>query len=55
MNNKAMVEAALFVSEKPLNVAKISEITGDSVPVVDLVIWRFATIRSDYLLWFRMK
>lgn len=34
---------------------KISKITGDSVPVVDLVIWRFATIRSDYLLWFRMK
>lgn len=31
----------------------ISKITGDSVPVVDLVIWRFATIRSDYLLWFR--
>lgn len=34
---------------------KISKITGDSVPVVDLVIWRFATIRSDYLLWFKMK
>ena len=34
---------------------KISKITGDSVPVVDLVIWRFATIRSDYLLWFSMK
>ena len=34
---------------------KISKITGDSVSVVDLVIWRFATIRSDYLLWFRMK
>jgi len=34
---------------------KISKITGDSVPVVDLVIWRFATIRSDYLLWFRVK
>jgi len=34
---------------------KISEITGDSVSVVDLAIWRFATIRRDYLLWFRMK
>ncbi len=34
---------------------KISNITGDSVPVVDLVIWRFATIRSDYLLWFGKK
>ena len=32
---------------------KISNITGDSVAVVDLVIWRFATIRSDYLLWFK--
>ncbi len=33
----------------------ISKFTGDSVSVVDLVIWRFATIRSDYLLWFCMK
>lgn len=32
---------------------KISLITGDSIPVVDLVIWRFATIRSDYLSWFK--
>lgn len=30
----------------------ISEITGDPVSVVDLVIWRFATIRNDYLVWF---
>lgn len=28
MNNKALVEAALFVSENPLSVKKLSEITG---------------------------
>ncbi len=28
MNPKALIEAALFVSEKPLSVKKISEITG---------------------------
>ena len=32
---------------------QISLLTGDSIPVVDLVIWRFATIRHDYLTWFR--
>ena len=30
----------------------ISAVTGDPVPVVDLVIWRFATLRADYKLWF---
>jgi hypothetical protein len=34
---------------------KISEVTGDSESVVDLVIWRFATLRSDYLNWFTVK
>ncbi len=29
--------------------AEISRSTGDSVPVVDLVLWRFATIHPDYL------
>jgi len=33
---------------------EISSITGDTVAVVDLVIWRFATIRSDYLSWFKI-
>jgi hypothetical protein len=27
----------------------LSEASGDSVPVVDVVLWRYATIRSDYL------
>jgi len=27
----------------------IAWMTGDSVPVVDLVLWRFATLRGDYL------
>lgn len=34
---------------------KISSLTGDSISVVDLVIWRFATIRNDYLSWFEIK
>jgi len=28
---------------------EISRISGDSVPVVDIVLWRFATIEKDYL------
>jgi len=28
---------------------EISEFTGDPIPVVDLVLWRFATIKDDYL------
>lgn len=28
---------------------EISELTGDSIPVVDIVLWRFATIEKDYL------
>jgi hypothetical protein len=27
----------------------ISRLSGDSIPVVDIVFWRFATIESDYL------
>ena len=27
----------------------ISKVSGDSVPVVDIVLWRFATIEMDYL------
>ena len=34
---------------------QISLRTGDPVPVVDLVIWRFATIRTDYLSWFKCE
>ena len=28
---------------------EISRLSGDSTPVVDIVLWRFATIESDYL------
>ena len=28
---------------------EISRLSGDSIPVVDIVLWRFATIESDYL------
>jgi len=33
----------------------LSDCTGDSASVVDLVIWRFATLNSDYVSWFRIK
>ena len=29
--------------------SEISKITGDSIPIVDIVFWRFATIEKDYL------
>ena len=28
---------------------EISKVSGDSIPVVDIVLWRFATIEPDYL------
>ena len=28
---------------------EISRLSGDSIPVVDIVLWRFATIENDYL------
>jgi len=28
---------------------EISKLSGDSIPVVDIVLWRFATIENDYL------
>jgi hypothetical protein len=31
---------------------EISRLSGDSIPVVDIVLWRFATIESDYLNFF---
>ena len=30
----------------------LSDLTGDSVPVVDVVMWRFATLKFDYREWF---
>lgn len=38
MNNKALLEAALFVSEKPLSIKKLSEITGLPEKEVTLLI-----------------
>ena len=32
---------------------EISFVTGDTVAIVDLVIWRFATLKNDYLSWFK--
>ena len=32
----------------------ISQFTGDSIPVVDIVIWRFATLRKNYEHWFSL-
>jgi hypothetical protein len=31
---------------------EISESVGDPVSVVDLVLWRFATLKRDYISWF---
>lgn len=39
MNNKALVEAALFVSEKPMSIAKLSEITGVPESEVDDIVF----------------
>lgn len=38
MSNKAMVEAALFVSEKPLSLRKLAEITGLEEKEIGLLI-----------------
>lgn len=38
MNNKALLEAALFVSEKPLSARKLAEITGLSEKDVTLLV-----------------
>ena len=32
---------------------QVSQLSGDSIPVVDIVLWRFATIEKDYLIKFR--
>jgi len=31
---------------------QISNLTGDSVPTIDLIIWRFATLNNAYVNWF---
>ena len=46
-----VAEAAGFDSVQHL-CEEISIATGDPIAVVDLVIWRFATLRSDYRNWF---
>jgi len=38
MNDKALIEAALFVSEKPLSVRKIVEITGLKEKEINLLL-----------------
>jgi hypothetical protein len=35
--------------------ADIAQCTGDPVPVVDIVLWRFATLRRDYLTTFAQR
>ena len=34
---------------------EVSNLTGDSVSVVDLVLWRFATLEPDYQNWFSVR
>ena len=39
--------------ESPLDLCRmISEVTGDRLSVVDIVLWRFATFQRDYVHWF---
>lgn len=33
--------------------SQISQMSGDSIPVVDIVLWRFATVEKDYLTKFK--
>ena len=49
MNSKALVEAALFVSEKPLSIAKLSEITGVPESEVEDIVFEIQSSlqRSD--------
>ena len=45
--------AASTGSKSPLDLCRIlSDATGDRLAVVDLVLWRFATLQSDYVHWF---
>jgi len=44
-------EAAGYSSAQAM-CADIAEITGDKIPVIDIVFWRFATLDRDYLYYF---
>lgn len=45
--------AALSGYEQPADLCNvIAEFIGDPVPVVDIVLWRFATLQQDYLATF---
>lgn len=41
-NKEGYSDVQMFCNE-------ISKLSGDSIPVVDIVLWRFATIENDYL------
>ena len=45
-----MAKAAGY-SDVQLFCRTISQLSGDSIPVVDIVLWRFATIEKDYLIF----
>ncbi|MCX6673894.1 MAG: hypothetical protein NTY37_08970 [Methanothrix sp.] len=40
---------AVGYSDVQLFCRYVSQLSGDSIPVVDIVLWRFATIEKDYL------
>jgi len=46
-----IAEAAGYASAQSM-CADISEITGEKIPVIDLVFWRFATLNKNYLSFF---
>lgn len=49
-----MAAAAAFANPADLCGA-IADATGDRTSVIDLVLWRFATVQPDYLDWFRER
>jgi len=46
------IAEALQFSDVATLCSELSNLSGDSVPVVDVVMWRFATLRRDYQDWF---
>jgi hypothetical protein len=46
-----IAKAAGFLNVQTI-CTNISEITGDSVPVVDLILWRYATLEKNYVKQF---
>lgn len=51
----ARLSNSLGFSDVQILCENISYISGDAIPVVDIVLWRFATLRDDYINVFNNK